>query len=303
MTHVLENDVLRLELAPGLGASIVNLQVRDAGTLHPVLRPSPEHAAERGSASPLASFTLAPFSNRLPGARFTWEGREYALRPTAADGTTQHGDVRNRPHRTVSVGRAHAEYLLDSREVPDFNFPFAMTLSTTYELLGPVARQTLRLTNVSGRRAPFGLGVHPYFVRTLGGASDVELSFEARGVYVTDDTLVPTTAMTPVPPELDFRTPRAVAETALNTGYGGYGGLATLRYPGTPFTVRLRSSALFTHAILFTSPDGTLAVEPVSHATNAFNLHEAGVEGTGFTALEDGESLAGIIEFEVLREE
>ncbi|WP_027480900.1 hypothetical protein [Deinococcus pimensis] len=301
MTHVLQNDRLRLELAPTVGASVVNLHLRAGTALVPLLRGSPAGAVEKGSASPLASFTLAPFSNRLPLARFTWAGREYALRPTAADGTTQHGDVRNRPHHVVSVTDTRAEYRFDSREVPDFNYPFALTLDTTYELLPSGVRQTLRLTNVSGQRAPFGLGLHPYFERHVEGAADVELTLDAAGVYVTDDTLIPGGPMSPVPPELDFRAGRVVGGTALNTGYGGYGGLATLRWEGTPHELRLRSSALFTHVVLFTSPDGTLAVEPVSHATNAFNLHERGVTGTGFTALEDGEALEGTVEFEYVR--
>ena len=301
--HLLETAALRLELCPELGASVVNLATRLGGEWKPLLRHTPPEALAKAlhshSASGLASFTLAPFSNRLPGAVFHFAGRAYQLRPTAPDGTTQHGDVRGRPHQTLSVTKTGAEYAFDSRDFADLNYPFAFLLRTTYLLDGHTLTQTLELTNLDRVRAPFGLGLHPYFERHFAGARDVSLAFDAAGFYPTDGTFIPTGPVQPVAADLDFTRGRPVGEQQLNTGYGGFDGTATLTYAGTPSCLVLRASPVFSHLIVFTAPDGSLALEPVSHATNAFNLHEAGVPNTGFTALEPGEVLKGSVSFEL----
>lgn len=302
--HVLETGRLRLELCPELGASVVNFDARIKGKRQPVLRhTSPEALAKAlssHSASPLASFTLAPFSNRLPGAAFRFGGREYRLRPTSPDGTTQHGDVRSRPHETLAVSRTRAEYSFDSRGVPDLNYPFAFSLRTTYALADHTLTQTLELTNTDKVRAPFGFGLHPYFNRHFAGVRDVDLAFDAGGFYPTDGSFIPTGPMQPIPADLDFTRAWPVGAQELNTGYGDFGGTATLTYQDAPERLTLRASPVFSHLVVFTAPDGSLALEPVSHATNALNLHEAGVPGTGFTALEPGEVLRGSVTFELL---
>ena len=307
MTHTLSNEHLRLELAPDLGASIVNLHARVDGAWRPILRHTTEEALAKAhatrSASPLASFTLAPFSNRIPGAAFTFEGHEYTLRPTTPEGNAQHGDVRNRPHTTVAVSEDRAEYLLDSRDTENFNYPFPLTLRTVFTLRESSVVQTLELRNVGSERMPAGLGVHPYFERHLMGAPDVALSFSARGYYPVDETLIPRGAMQAVPGELDFQQPRPIGAQEFNTLYGGLNGMASLRFVGTPYQVRLEMDPVFSHLVLFTPPDGSLAVEPVTHATDAFNLHARGVEGVGFTSLEPGEVLSGSVHYRFLSKE
>ncbi|AFZ68233.1 aldose 1-epimerase [Deinococcus peraridilitoris] len=297
--HTLSNDVLRLEVAPGIGAGIVNLQVRVDADWQPLLRFTSPETLAKGTSSGLASFTLAPFSNRIPGASFAFEGRTVTLRPTTPEGNAQHGDVRNRPHASVQVTDTRAEYFFDSREVEDFNYPFALTLRTVFELSGDTVTQTLEITNVSGERAPFGFGLHPYFERHVAGAPDVEMSFSAAGYYPVGESLIPQGGMQPVPSELEFGEPRPIGAQQFNTLYGGVTGSAVLRYASTPYTVMIDSDPVFSHLVLFTPPDGSLAVEPVSHATDAFNLHERGVPGVGFTALESGETLRGSVRFQV----
>jgi aldose 1-epimerase len=56
---------------------------------------------------------------------------------------------------------------------------------------------------------------------------------------------------------------------------------------------------IFSHLVVFTAPDGSLAVEPVTHATDGFNLMARGVEGTGVKVLEPGEMVAGTVTLSV----
>lgn len=46
---------------------------------------------------------------------------------------------------------------------------------------------------------------------------------------------------------------------------------------------------------MFTAPDGSVALEPVSHATDALSLAARGVPGTDLRVLAPGQSLAGAV--------
>ncbi len=57
--------------------------------------------------------------------------------------------------------------------------------------------------------------------------------------------------------------------------------------------LKLEASEVFSHLCVFASPDGVLAVEPISHCTDGFNLMARGVADTGVKVLAPGEKLAG----------
>ena len=57
----------------------------------------------------------------------------------------------------------------------------------------------------------------------------------------------------------------------------------------------LTADNVFSHLVVFTAPDGSLALEPVSHATDAFNLAAQGIGGTDMKTLLPGQSLAGAV--------
>lgn len=290
----IENAFWQLEIAPQIGASVVNLRGRVGGGFQPIMRPTPHAALEKRSSSALSSFILAPFSNRIRGAKFAFEGREYQLKTTTPDGNTQHGDVRNRPWTLVRHDPETLEGWFDSRAHPDFNFPWAITVNVVYELEGNTFETRLEMRNVSKDPMPAGFGLHPYFVRTLGGSSDAVLGFHALGVYETDASLIPTEGMKPVPESLDFSKPRAVGAQELNHGFG-WDGTARLEYPGSGVRLVIEADPIFSHVVAFTSPDGTLAIEPVSNATDGFNLLAHGVPGTGVVILEPGAVMTGAV--------
>jgi aldose 1-epimerase len=300
--HTLENHTWHLGVLPERGASIVALRGRVGGDFAPVMRETPREAIEEGKVSRFSSFALAPYSNRIRAARFVFAGKTYALRPTTAEGTAQHGDVRARPFQVVrhepSAPEPTIEASFDARHFDDINFPFPFTLRLTYRLFERTFETRLELTNVGREPMPAGFGIHPYFVRKLGPALDVALGFRATGVYVTGPDLMPTRAMESIPPELDFSTPRLVGDLKLDHVFGGFDGRATLSWPGsgaTLETLELDCDPIFSHFILYTAPDGTLAVEPVTHATDGFNLLARGVSGTGVRTLEPGEAMAGAV--------
>ncbi|MFC4455858.1 aldose 1-epimerase [Deinococcus sonorensis] len=284
----IHNEHWRLEVLPELGASVLNLS---SASGRPVLRHVDVKDVQ--TSSQCASFTLMPYSNRIRDARFRFEGREVQLRPSQPGGhTVQHGDVRNRPWRVQPVSGTHLVGLFDSRDCADINWPWAFTARIEYVLHGPHLDMALTLTNVSGEPMPAGMGLHPYFARWQDD-TDPTVQFQAGGVYHVDDTLMPTEAAQDVPPELDFSSARSIGPAQLDRVYGSWDGVARLAWGER--SVTLTADAAFSHLVLFTAPDGSLAMEPVTHATDAFNLAARGVHGTDMRVLQSGEALSGAV--------
>jgi aldose 1-epimerase len=295
MIETLENDFWKLEVAPNLGASVKSLSAKQGTSPQQVMRVTPDEALGGTSASPFSSFALAPFSNRIRDAKFVFENQQYQLKATAKDGSTQHGDVRNRPWR-VTRGENSLECAIDSRDFADFNFPFPICMKVIYALRDNIFETQLELENVGQHRMPAGFGLHPYFVRTLAGSIDVQLQFGAAGIFETDSSFIPSEGMKPIPQNYDFSRSRFVGDTPINHVFGGWDGTALLEYDlmdAATKTLKLEASEVFSHLCVFASPDGALAVEPISHCTDGFNLLARGVEGTGVKVLEPGEILSG----------
>lgn len=283
----LQSERLTLDLLPDLGASVLNLR---AASGLPVLRPV--ELADVKTSSQCGCFTLLPFSNRIRDARFSFQGEEVELRVTTGDGLTQHGDVRNRPWQVTRPAGNRLRCDFDSRAHPDLNWPWAFTARTEYILHGPHLDVSVILTNADTREMPAGLGLHPYFARRVGGV-DPGLAFDAPLTYDTDERQLPLGAAREVTPEEDFRRPTVLGERRLDRTYTAWDGVARLDWGERALV--LTADNVYSHLVVFTAPDGSLALEPVSHATDAFNLAARGVSGTDARTLVPGQSLAGTV--------
>ena len=291
MIERIENEFWRLSIAPNIGASVTALEARVNNSWQPVMRPATQ--LEGRSSSPFSSYTLAPFSNRIRGSSFEFDGQQYTLQPNNAHGETIHGDVRNRPWTVTRVGLSSLECHFNSRSVDDANFPFAYTVTVTYSLEGALCHTAIRLENVGYMAMPAGFGFHPYFVRRFAGSlSDPLLEFSATGYYVTDAQTMPTEGAHGLTADLDFSSAKPAYAAPLDTVFNGWGGRAALSWD--QHRLELRASPVFTHFVAFNgAPDGTIALEPVTHATDGFNLLARGVQNTGVGILEPNEKLSG----------
>lgn len=286
-TEILTGERLTLEVLPGVGASVLGLR---SASGRPVLRAVDPARVETSSQT--ASFTLLPYANRIAGAQFPFGGEEVQLRPTTKDGLAQHGDVRNRPWRVERMTDAHLRATFDSRDHADMNWPWAFTALVEYRLHGPHLDTTVSLTNADTREMPAGLGLHPYFARREDGV-DPTLTFDAALTYDTDGQMLPLGPARPVRPEEDFRTPQAIGERTFDRVYTAWDGVLRLDWGARALV--LTADPVYSHLTVFTAPDGSLALEPVSHATNALNLAAQGVGGTDLKTLVPGQTLAGTV--------
>ncbi len=276
-----------LEIAPEWGASILNL---GAASGRPVLRPVAPSTVK--SSSDTGCFPLMPYSNRIRDARFEFAGRTVELRPKPGSKLVQHGDVRNRPWQVERGSDTHLRCDFDSREFADMNWPWAFTARLEYLLHGPHCDISLMLTNVSGEPMPAGMGLHPYFQRLQDGQQP-DVQFAAGGWYPTDENSLPLGSSQAIPTDLDFGAARPVGESQIDAVFASWDGTARLSWPTRSLT--LTADNVFSHLVLFTAPDGSLALEPVSHATDAFNLAAREVAGSDMKVLSPGQSLAGAV--------
>jgi aldose 1-epimerase len=297
-----ESDGVRCLIDHRRGASILRLEADIDGRRVPLI--SRNVPGEDPSLKP-GCFIMAPWTNRIAGAAFTFNARRHALRPSAPDGTAIHGDVRARPFRIVERTPVSALLEFDAREHAEVNFPWPFVLGVRYELDGPALCVELELTNTSDEAFPAALGLHPYFPREpVAACPEPLVAAPCRGRY-------PTVRMLPTgPARRDALTRRLSAPAPLppqhlDEVFDGFGGQAGIDWGR--FGLEITASPELDHLVLFAplradrTPEPYFAIEPVSAANDAFNLASAGARDVGARTLEPGDALRAACEFRIIR--
>ncbi|WP_144019007.1 aldose epimerase [Demequina sp. NBRC 110056] len=287
-TVTIENDHWRVGLLPSLGGSVGFGQVQVDGQWADVLRPAPEDISAPRLA---ASYPLVPWSNRIRDGKLRWAGRTYQLRANWPDGAAIHGAGWDYPWAVVEHTDTRVVLEFTSRDVYGVNWPWTFTARYAYELDGADFRWTYGLTNTDHETFPAGYGHHPYYRRSVAGSPDAVIRVDVDKAY---DLVggVPTGAAGEIRPAADFREARSLGSEPVDDVLTGRRGehLATLSWPGA-VTLDVSADAELEHAVLYI-PQGRdyWAFEPVSNVSDAFNLDEAHVPGTGLFLVQPGES-------------
>jgi aldose 1-epimerase len=289
--ETIENYAWRLSLLPQLGASPIRLEAKIDGHWQDIMRPAPTERLGATSSAKFSSYTLAPWSNRIPNGQFSFAGENYQLIINSPkEQTARHGDVQDRAWKVINHGLS-LECSFDSSWYPDINFPFAFAMTITHTLKNSMYITTMSLKNTGSSPMPAGMGIHPYFLRRN---STPKLRFNAEHIYLTDSSNVPTKAAENIPERFDFTNLKPLDDLGIDHVYRGWDGILELIWED--ITLNLEASEIFEHFVVFTgAPDQTIALEPITHATNAFNLAHNGIENTGHRVLEPEETLTGDI--------
>jgi len=161
---------------------------------------------------------LAPWPNRLDGGRYTFEGREgRAALDEPEAGNAIHGLVRWLPWRAVSQDE-HA-VLLACVVSPQPAYPWRLELEVEYRLNGGGLAVSARATNASDAACPFGIGFHPYVSAGDGVVDTASLSVPAGRRLVSDERGLPVGDEAVAGTPFDFREPRPIGETRLDTAF------------------------------------------------------------------------------------
>lgn len=285
----LRTENLELALSHSVGGSIASLEWLGDGF--------PACGLMRGSHSDsnnvldAASFPLVPFVNRIRGSRFTFRGREVALKPNmAGDASVLHGQGWLNPWQVLFADGQEAELAFEHA---------AGEWPWTYEARQHFAIDegglTVRLSclNTSAEAMPCGLGQHPYFPCS----EETILDTKVTHAWEIDAHILPTVKV-PATGRFDLRE-RKVCGQGLDHGFCGWAGEARMSDPGWPAQI-LMSSTEASFIQLYSPAEGGLFVaEPVSHANAALNAPEEEWPDLGMRVLEPGEEMQLTMRLEV----
>jgi aldose 1-epimerase len=234
-------------------------------------------------------YPLLPYSNRIESSQLRLDDGLVTLQPHPdAHPHTLHGDAHTQAWDVVHTASNVAMLTLVSPASPAW--PWQYNASQTFKLTPSRVSITLTLTNASNRRMPAGIGLHPYFRH----AADEVLAHKAKRSWPMNSAFFPASPRV-LRAEERYDVPRQLPEGTLTDYFDDWDGQVTVSLPGGA-VVTMSCMPIFAHLVVHRPPEPIyLCLEPVSHVTNAFNLVETGVLGTGSHLLEPGASLSGEI--------
>ena len=241
---------------------------------------------------------LIPWPNRLEDGSYEFGGKSHqAPIDDPAENDAIHGLVR---WAAWTVGERRPDsVVMEHRIHPRPGYPFRLALGIEYALSDSGLSVTTTATNVGPEPCPYGAGAHPYL--TLGTQRIDSLVLRAPGgtVLSSNERGLPTGRASVEGTEYDFRQPRTIGSTRLDSCYTdlerGADGIAhvELEDPESGNALALWADNRYGYLMLFTGdplPDvsrRSLAVEPMTCPPNAFRSGEALVRlepGASFTS-------------------
>ncbi|MNO37773.1 Aldose 1-epimerase [compost metagenome] len=256
----LQDHLTRLSLAPELGASLVNWEVKATGQA--LLRHSDLAALKSGTPRRLACYPLAPWSNRIGEGGFARPEGWQALAPnTGHDPYPIHGSAWQQAWQVEHHSEQRARLTLDSA------VPFAYRATLDVHLHEGCLNLDLHVTHLDESANWYGLGLHPYFPRY----PDTKLYASARKVWLAEDGRLPS-YQAEVPEQWRFNAMGRLPETVVDHAFNGWPGECVIEQPSAGY--RLACSANGAEHFLLYCPQGQgfFCFEPVSHPINAHHL-------------------------------
>ncbi len=227
---------------------------------------------------------LFPFPNRIKDGAFTFQGERYPISPP------RHGFVRDKAWKVLETGASAGEGAWIRSEIKAHDhareilgqFPFPFTLQMTYRVRQGGLELHAVAQNTGERDMPTGFGIHPYFRRPERGTIQVP----AAKRWELKDSL-PTGELLDLDARFDLRQPRDIAGLLLDDIYTDARADASGRVQcflnddvnGVQTVVEFNRRQ-FPHIVVYTppAPRKAICIEPNTCPTDAFNLHNLGID-------------------------
>ena len=239
----------------------------------------------------MRSAVMVPFSNRIEGGRYSFDGREidfHAEDPEHAGEAVIHGMLRLEDFvitGTVLNETGAIVHFFSRALRPGAypGYPFSVDVAIDLTVTPAGLEFVIAGTNVGAESVPFASGWHPYF--TIGAAPLAGLSatIPATTRIVADAELIPLhgdSAFIPVAGEWDFRAGRPLSDQVIDMAFTGLipesDGLihSMLTDPESGRSIDVWQNSGVMHvftADTVTRPRGSFAMESVEVMTNSVN--------------------------------
>lgn len=238
---------------------------------------------------------LLPWPNRIDHGTYSFGGRQLQVPITEPDKQTAlHGLMQFVEWQPVLHTRDRV--VLEHALPPQYGYPFPMVFRAEFSVDDEGITRTLRAKNAGTTSAPYGTASHTYIAASGDTINPLALRLPARTYYRTNERLIPTGEAPVAGTPYDFRSPRELGPTTMDTAFTDLdrdaAGTATVEFhrPGG-HDVQLWMDGTHDYLQVYTddSPETDrparqgVTVEPSTCAPNAF------VTGDGLVVLRPGE--------------
>ncbi|MBA9087071.1 aldose 1-epimerase [Fontibacillus solani] len=307
-TYILHSRELEVTLLPRLGNNVI--RIWDHIQQREILRRPDEGDLDFYLQKPYHfGIPLLIPPGRIRKGHFNYGGQDYQFDQNTANDNHIHG-----LHRTQAWCVSDIEEDDDGCAItteftttddPNWvrQYPVPLKLEVTFRLQGASLKQTFKITSLGDKPAPFGLGLHTWFLID-SIPEQWTLKLPVSGTYPLDEELLPTGVKAPLDETLDqlntglnlkgtnFDTTLSIddlpvqADLLRNDGYG-------LRYSADP--------QYFKHWVLYTKgeADQFLCIEPYTWLPDAPNLPFP-TEETGLIDLQPGQVVELNVNLEII---
>jgi aldose 1-epimerase len=286
----INDGVAEAVILPDLGAGLAAYDLVGASGRTPLFRPCRDPS--RAGPFDLANNLLVPWSNRISGGGFHFDGQFHPLVPNVpGERFPIHGNGFSSRWLVERVTVASAECSLRS----DGPGPFRYEAHARYSLTDGALTMRLSVLNVGPAPLPFGLGFHPWIVR--GARTQLKAKAE-RVVLETHDHLPTGEAPVASRPEWDFAAARVLPFGWINNAFLGWDGQASVLWPEKSLELDVEADPPLSTYVLY-SPSAEADVfcfEPVTHRVDAHNL-PGGPEANGLAILAPREAMSATCRF------
>jgi aldose 1-epimerase len=275
------------------GATVTSLEQIVDGVVHQLA--DGYRGSEELDSRPSSRFAIMlPFANRIDDARYVFDGETQDLQPgvTGDQRASRHGFVRGVDFdiaaQDANSEGAHVMFTTSVVRPGAFpGYPHAVDLKITYTLDAGGLALLVSMHNVGDTAAPCFFGWHPYFRVGDGLVDTWQLHVPATQLVRTTPGYIPLSdkqayqSLDDAPEALDFRQPKPIGSTKIDSAYAGLivgadGRARTrLRNPanGLQLTVWQEHGVMlvFTADTVTRDVRHAVALEPMESMSNAFN--------------------------------
>jgi aldose 1-epimerase len=277
-------------VVPQLGAGLATYDLMAAGRRLPLFRPC--RAIADAGPFDLANNLLLPWSNRISTRGFHLAGKFHPLEPNLpGEPYPIHGNGFSSVWTVETAAADRVELSLTSDGPGSFRY----TARASYALEAGALTMSLAVVNRAAEPLPFGLGFHPWIVRTCETLLQAEAE---RVVFETNDHLPSEEAQASSRPEWNFASQRGLPGGWINNAFLGWKGRANIFWLDRKLALDIEADPPLQVYILY-SPSAEadfVCFEPVTHPVDAHN-RPGGPEANGLVVLAPGQSLSATCRF------
>lgn len=291
--RTIESDKIKIDFVPDCGGSISAFKFFNGTEWIDIFRQAEQGCVQDNNPLDASCFPLFPFSNRIAYGGFEFEGESYQLpinmppEPHAIHGSAW--------QKTAIVTDYASNYLKIIHQQDDDSYAFRFSAVQEWRINDDASVEvSLKIINMGDLPLPFGMGIHPYFVKT----NQCTITTDTDTVILNDDEMVPV-SIAKIPNEWDFSKGLVVSQSSMDNCYLNWGRECKIKWPELNAELSLTASNIFGNMVVYI-PEGDdfFCLEPVTNINDAYN-NNLELDKTGLVVLEPAQTLKGTIEFKL----